>query len=185
MPGPLPARSARRCVPPIAGVRPTTVSTSPKEADSAARIRSQASASSNAHVRQSRARRTPSGTAAGRRAGRARSARRTARAACAEPSRAANTETSTPPENDAPLGPEQDRAGRFGLELADGGFETRAQLVVEQVERRRVERDDREPAVPLEPDGQARSPQRRGRRPRCSSASPSPGSHGSLSGSPS
>src|SRR4051812_47433635 len=39
-----PARSATRWVPPIAGVRPTTISTSPKRADSAAQIKSQASA---------------------------------------------------------------------------------------------------------------------------------------------
>ena len=49
----MPARSASRWVPPIAGVSPITRSTRPKQADSAARIRSQASASSNAQVRHS------------------------------------------------------------------------------------------------------------------------------------
>ncbi len=48
-----PARSARRCVPPIAGVRPTTVSTSPNRADSAASRMSQPSENSNAAVRHS------------------------------------------------------------------------------------------------------------------------------------
>src|SRR4051795_9907578 len=48
-----PARSAIRCVPPIAGVRPTTRSTSPKRAPSAASRMSQPSDSSRPAVRHS------------------------------------------------------------------------------------------------------------------------------------
>src|SRR3954447_11120484 len=48
-----PARSATRWVPPMSGVSPTTISTSPNWADSAAQIMSQASESSNPAVRQS------------------------------------------------------------------------------------------------------------------------------------
>src|SRR5947209_13577222 len=48
-----PARSAMRWVPPAPGVRPTTRSTSPKRADSAAKMRSQPSDSSSPAVRQS------------------------------------------------------------------------------------------------------------------------------------
>jgi hypothetical protein len=48
-----PARSAIRCVPPIAGVNPMTISTRPNSAASAAKIMSHASASSNPAVRQS------------------------------------------------------------------------------------------------------------------------------------
>ena len=46
-----PARSATRWVPPISGVMPTTISTSPNCADSAAQIMSQASESSKPAVR--------------------------------------------------------------------------------------------------------------------------------------
>src|SRR5690242_9424236 len=50
---PGPARSAIRCGPPPAGVRPTTFSTRPNLADSEAKIRSQPSATSSPHVRHS------------------------------------------------------------------------------------------------------------------------------------
>ena len=131
-----PARSASRCVPPIAGVRPTTVSTRPKRADSAASSRSQA---------ERRARRRPSGTARGRRT----------RSAAAAPRRCGSTSSSSrhsrrgvldgeaveevhvdPAADRAALGADEQAARRVGRDVVDRRPQRGEHRRVEEVQRR-------------------------------------------------
>ena len=145
-----PARSASRCVPPMAGVRPTTVSTSPKRADSAASSRSQASESSKAAVRHS----AWAANTVGKRqlldgVDHLRAARSTARpASCgAEAVEEVHVDAAA---DHAPLGAHEQAARRVGRDVGDGRLQGGDHRGVEEVQRRRVEGQDRERPVALE-----------------------------------
>ena len=177
-----PARSASRCVPPMAGVRPTTVSTSPKRADSAASSRSQASESSKAAVRHRAWAANTVGSASSSTVWIiCSSSVHSSPAACGlRPSKRC---TSTPPLTDAPLGAHEQAARRVGRDLGDGGLQGGDHRRVEEVQRRRVEGQHRERTVALEAHRLAHQARSAAPAAAISSVSPGPGTHGRRSGS--
>ena len=178
-----PARSASRCVPPMAGVRPTTVSTSPKRADSAASSRSQASESSKAAVRHRAWAANTVGSASSS----------TVWIICEQlgPQLAGGLRAEAVEEvhvdaaaDHAPLGAHEQAARRVGRDVGDGRLQGGDHRRVEEVQRRRVEGQDGERPVALEAD-RLGPVSARSAAPAAaiSSASPGPGTHGRRSGS--
>ena len=177
-----PARSASRCVPPMAGVRPTTVSTSPKRADSAASSRSQASESSKAAVRHRACAANTVGSGQlldgvdhlqqlGPQLG---------GGLRAEAVEEVHVDAAA---DDAPLGAHEQAARRVGRDVGDGRLQGGDHRRVEEVQRRRVEGQHRERTVALQAHRLAHQARSAAPAAAISSASPGPGTHGRRSGS--
>ena len=143
---PVPARSASRCGPPIDGVRPTTISTSPNFADSAAMMMSQASESSKAavRVRPWAEKTTGRGRASMLSIRPSRSVHRPDPCAGVESLELLDVHSAG---NDLAFGTDQEGPRRIGLDPGDRFPELADQAGVEQVEGRAVDGDGRQGTV--------------------------------------
>ena len=147
-----PARSASRCGPPIDGVRPTTISTSPNFARSLASRMSHASAISKAAVRQR--------PCAAKTVGSGSSSilwMTSSSSSHSAPPRCGRHAVEDLADVDATgddlaLGPDQQAARRVGGDLVDRCAHALEDRVVEEVQRRAVEGQDGQRALLLQAD---------------------------------
>ena len=166
----------------MAGVRPTTVSTSPKRADSAASSRSHASESSKAAVRHRACAANTVGSASSSTVWIISSSSVHSSAGVLRAEAVEEVHVDAPADH-APLGAHEQTARLIGRDVGHGGLQRGDHRRVEEVQRRRVEGQDRERPVALQAHRLRHHARSAAPAAAISSASPGPGTHGRRSGS--